>query len=67
MDNSYIDALNFKVRSIEHLLGIKFEGKSLIDKQEFVAKHWEARMEVSYELLADAWEDAKKRYDLREA
>lgn len=73
MDVNYLVGLNFKVETIEHFLGIPFEGKTILEMEEYVAaaeafvkEHWEARLRVTNSLLADAWEDAKKRYNLGE-
>lgn len=55
MKNSQIEALNFKVKSIETFLGVIFKGKTISEKQVFVEKHWEERVLFTDELLRDSY------------
>lgn len=55
--NMLLEALNFKVKSIETFLDIPFQGISIADKQDFVAQHWEERVKVTDKLLSDSYEE----------
>lgn len=48
-------ALNFEVRAIEEILGIKFEGRTVKEKQAFAAKHKAERIAVTAQLLRQAY------------
>jgi len=59
MEKWQLDALNFEVKAIETFLGIKFEGKTIADKQTFVSKYKNKRREATKELLMQSYEDLK--------
>lgn len=52
-------AMDFKVRSIEEFLGIRFEGKTDAEKRSFVEKHWEERVEVTDSMMEEAYKEKK--------
>ena len=60
MKNWQIRALNFEVRAIETLLGIKFEGTTLKEKQSFAEKHKSDRIALTAELLRQSHENYMK-------
>lgn len=53
-------ALNFEVKAIESILGIKFEGTTLKEKQVFVAEHKQERIEATSQLLGQEFEHYTK-------
>lgn len=53
-------ALNFEIKAIETFLGIKFEGSTTKDKQAFVDRYKQERLEVTSELLRQGFEDYKR-------
>lgn len=57
MEKWQLDALNFEVKAIETFLGYKYEGVTVEDKQLFVDKHRDKRVEVTSEMLKQAYED----------
>lgn len=57
MEKPILEMLNFKVRSIESILGIPFQGESIADKEDFVEKHWEERVKATDNLLDDAFDE----------
>lgn len=57
MDASKLQALNFKVSSIETFIGVPFRGETIADKEEFVAKHWDERVKVTDKLLKDSYDE----------
>lgn len=60
MEKWQLDALNFEVKAIETFLCYKFEGETVEEKQAFVAKHKDKRVEVTSEMLKQAYEDHVK-------
>lgn len=60
MEKWQLDSLNFEVKAIETFLGYKFEGETTEDKQSFVAKHKDKRVEVTSEMLKQAYEEHVK-------
>ena len=57
MEKSQLEALNFKVKSIETFLGIPFQGETITDKNVFVVQHWDERVRVTDKLLRDSYEE----------
>lgn len=53
-------ALDFRVRSIEEFLGIRFQGETDEEKRSFVEEHWEERVEVTDNLMQDAYKEQVK-------
>ena len=53
-------ALNFEVRAIEEILGIKFEGRTAKDKEAFAAKYKAERIAVTGQLLHQAYIEHKR-------
>lgn len=60
MEKWQLDALNFEVKAIETFLGYKFEGKTIEDKQVFVTKHKDKRVDVTIKMLKQTYEDHVK-------
>ena len=49
--------LNFNVKAIETFLGIKFEGSSGEDKEEFVRKHREERVKETNRIMEEEYKE----------
>lgn len=64
MDKAHLDALNFEVKAIETFLGYAFTGETTEEKQAFVEKHRNKRVEVTSELLRQSYLDYKKEHHL---
>lgn len=60
MEKWQLEALNFQVKAIETFLGLKFEGKSVEEKQAFVSEHKDKRTEITSELLRQSYEELVK-------
>ena len=60
MKNWQRRALSFEVKAIESILGIKFEGTTLKEKQAFAEKHKAERIAVTGQLLHQAYIEHKR-------
>ena len=49
--------LNFNVKAIETFLGVKFQGSTIQDKEDFVAEYHVKRVETTTKLMKDAYEE----------
>lgn len=52
--------LNFRIKAIETFLGIKFQGSTVLDKEEFVSEHHAKRVEVTTKLMKEAYDDERE-------
>ena len=64
MKSWQIRALNFEVKATETILGIKFEGTSLKEKQAFAEKHKKDRVAATAELLRQSHEEYTRDMNL---
>jgi len=57
MEQWEIENLDYKVRSIEAIVGVEFDGETIQDKLDFVELYWKDRMMLGSILLKESYEE----------